>query len=42
MRVSIEDGYLRMVCKLDFQKAYDRVECHFLDFMMERVAFGVK
>lgn len=33
---------LGLVCKLDFEKAYDMVDWSFLQYMLERVRFGSK
>ena len=31
-----------VVCKLDIEKAYDNVDWGFLQYIMERMGFGVK
>ena len=31
-----------MVCKLDFEKAYEMVDCNFLQYMLTRMGFGAK
>lgn len=31
-----------VVCKLDFEKAYDMVDCNFLDYMLDCMVFGIK
>lgn len=33
---------LGLVCKLDFEKAYDMVDWSFLQYMLDRVGFGNK
>ena len=31
-----------VVCKLDFEKAYEMVDCDFLQYMLTRMGFGAK
>jgi hypothetical protein len=38
----IRSGELGMMCKMDLEKAYDRVNCDFLLYMLKRCGFGDK
>lgn len=37
-----KEGIPSMVCKVDLEKAYDRVDWNFLNYMMHRMGFGSK
>ena len=38
----VREGKSGMMCKLDIEKAYDNVDWGFLQYIMERMGFGVK
>lgn len=39
LRCSGLDG---LICKHDLEKAYDHVNCNFLDYVLERMGSGIK
>lgn len=42
MDVVIKKGKSCILCKLDLEKAYDRVIWDFLDYMLRRLGFGIR